>query len=126
MGKNTPQPLFIPLLGCFFFSNRWARISTNTARIITRLRIGNLGQLRSGSDFFFFYQNPVETLFIVFGCIFFFFYITQHAKYGWQEQTGTKLPRKEPECNYVLTMQYRKIKSQVRLVYCVVFLCLSR
>jgi len=69
MGKNVPKPLFIPLLGCFF--NRWVRISTETARIITRLCIGNLGQLRLGSDFFSFNQNPVETLFIVFGCVVF-------------------------------------------------------
>lgn len=81
MGKNILKPLFIPLLGCFF--NRWVRISTDTARIITSLCKGNLGQLRLGSDFFSFNQNPVETLFIVFGCVVFFFYII-HAKYVWQ------------------------------------------
>jgi len=80
MGKNILKPLFIPLLGCFF--NRWVRISTDTARIISRLCIGNLGQLRLGSDFFSFNQNPVETLFSLGVCS--FFYIV-HAKYGWQE-----------------------------------------
>jgi len=52
MGKNILKPLFIPLLGCFF--NRWVRISTETARIITRLCIGNnLGQLYDWGAIFF-------------------------------------------------------------------------
>lgn len=70
MGKNTPRNLFLFRYWGVFLS-RWVRISTNTARIITRLYIGNLGQRRLGSDFFLI-KIRLKLFSLIFRCTYIF------------------------------------------------------